>query len=195
MKIRYPALGFAMASLLVLSACDNRDYEGEIATLQADLDTARGEAEQLQTEVDELRTQAEGAPAQDALENAKTELNSAIQTAAATFERMGALNREPDAPAEARTEALDALRQDMQQIVQSVETAAQDLGIEIETVELGDDAAAGDAAPADAPASDGSGAQQPAADSTEQPADSSSTEQPATSEETPADENSNSSSQ
>jgi chromosome segregation ATPase len=170
MKFRIATASLAAASLLAIAACDSRDYEAEIATLESDLQTSRSESEQLQTELDGLRAQAEALP-EGALENVQTELNNVVQTAATTFDRMGEMTEEPDAPAEQRTEALTVLRQDLQTIVQSVQVAAQDLGLELETVTMDTDAGAMEGMPEPEPAA-GSGTEQqePAAASEEQPA-------------------------
>jgi chromosome segregation ATPase len=170
MKFRIATASLAAASLLAIAACDSRDYEAEIATLESDLQTSRSESEQLQTELDGLRAQAEALP-EGALENVQTELNNVVQTAATTFDHMGEMTEEPDAPAEQRTEALTVLRQDLQTIVQSVQVAAQDLGLELETVTMDTDAGAMEGMPEPEPAA-GSGTEQqePAAASEEPPA-------------------------
>jgi chromosome segregation ATPase len=170
MGFRIATASLAAASLLAIAACDSRDYEAEIATLESDLQTSRSESEQLQTELDGLRAQAEALP-EGALETVQTELNNVVQTAATTFDRMGEMTEEPDAPAEQRTEALTVLRQDLQTIVQSVQVAAQDLGLELETVTMDTDAGAMEGMPEPEPAA-GSGTEQqePAAASEEPPA-------------------------
>ena len=129
----------AAASLLALAACDSRDYEAEIATLQSDLEGAQSENEQLQTQLEELRAQAEGQPALDqgALDSAQTQLNTVVQTAAQTFERAGSTE---DANAE-------AVRTDMQMIVQSAQAAAEGLGLELETVAMDSDAGPAEGTP------------------------------------------------
>jgi chromosome segregation ATPase len=179
MKIRIAAATLAAASLIAIAACDSRDYEAEIATLESDLQNARSENEQVQTQLDELRAQAEAQPepmAEGALDNVRTELNKVVQTAAASFEQMGSLTEEAGAPAE-QTEALGALREEMQTIVQSVQTAAGDLGIELETVAMDTDADASEgtatqpepaAGPSDQPAQ--GGADEPAAGAPDEPA-------------------------
>jgi hypothetical protein len=103
--------------------------------------------------------------AEGTLENVQTALNDAVQTTAATFERMGSMTEEPDAPAEQRTEALGVLREDLQKIMQSVQAAATDLGIELDTVAMDTDA---DAMEGIAPAAGPETQQQPATE--EQPA-------------------------
>jgi chromosome segregation ATPase len=188
MTIRVAAATLAAASLMAIAACDSRDYEAEIATLESDLQSARSENEQMQTQLDELRAQAEAQPEAQAgaqggampeggMENVKTELNNVVQTAATTFKEIGSMTEEPDAPAEQRTEALGGLREGMQKIVQSTQAAAENLGIELETVALDTDADATEgtatqpepaAGPADQPAQ--GGAEEPAAGGTEQPA-------------------------
>ena len=176
MKIRVAAASLAAASLIAIAACDSRDYEAEIATLESDLQSARSENEQMQTQLDELRAQAEAQP-EGGMENVTTELNNVVQTAATTFNEIGSMTEEPDAPAEQRTEALGALREDMQKIVQSTQAAAENLGIELETVAMDTDADAMEgtatqpepaAGPADQPAQ--GGADEPAAGATDQPA-------------------------
>jgi multidrug resistance efflux pump len=169
MKIRVAAATLAAASLLAISACDSRDYEAEIAALQSDLQRAKSENEQMQTELDGLRTQAEQSLPDGALENVQTELNKVVQTAATTFEQMGAMTSEPDAPAERSTEALGGLRGDMQTIVQSVQAAAEDLGLELETVTMDTDADAMEGTPEPATGT----AEEPAATPEQQPAEGS----------------------
>jgi hypothetical protein len=185
MKIQVAAASLAAASLIAIAACDSRDYEAEIATLESDLQSARSENEQMQTQLDELRAQAEAQP-EGGMENVKTELNNVVQTAATTFKEIGSMSEEPDAPAEQRTEALGALREDVQKIVQSTQAAAEDLGIELETVALDTDADATEgtatqpepaAGPADQPAQ--GGADEPAAGATEQPAPGAQEQKPA----------------
>ena len=185
MKIRVAAASLAAASLIAIAACDSRDYEAEIATLESDLESARSENEQMQTQLDELRAQAEAQP-EGGMENVKTELNNVVQTAATTFKEIGSMSEEPDAPAEQRTEALGALREDMQKIVQSTQAAAEDLGVELETVALDTDADATEgtatqpepaAGPADQPAQ--GGAEEPAAGATDQPAPGTQEQKPA----------------
>lgn len=166
MKIRVAAASLAAASLLAISACDSRDYEAEIATLESDLQSARSESEQMQAELDGLRAQAEQGLPEEALQNVQTELNNVVQTAATTFEQMGAMSSEPDAPADQRNEALGALRSDMQTIVQSVQAAAEDLGLEIETVTMDTDADAMEGTPEPAAGA----AEEPAAGAAEEPA-------------------------
>jgi chromosome segregation ATPase len=180
MKIRVAAATLAAASLIAIAACDSRDYEAEIATLEGDLQSARSENEQIQTQLDELRAEAEAQPEampEGGLENVRTELNNVVQTAATTFEQMGSMTEEPDAPTEQRTEALGVLREDMQKIVQSAQAAAENLGIELETVAMDTDADATEgtatqpqpaAGPTDQPAQ--GGADEPAAGAQEQPA-------------------------
>ena len=161
MRLHLAAATIAAASLLALAACDSRDYEAEIATLEGDLQSARSENEQLQTQLSELQAQAEAEPAiaEGGLENVQTQLNNAMQAAAGTFERVGTVTEEPDAPVEQRSEALGLARADLQVVVQSLQAAAEDLGIELETVAMDTDAgptegtpepAAGPEAPAQA---------------------------------------------
>src|SRR5690606_36684422 len=128
----------AGASLLALAACDIRDYAEEIATLQTDLDTARNENEQTQTELEELRTQAEaqGVMPEGRIYDVQSQLNNVVQTASQTFERAGGGDTNPE-----------ALRADMQLIVQSAQAAASGLGIELETVALDTDSGPTEATP------------------------------------------------
>jgi molecular chaperone GrpE (heat shock protein) len=130
MRRTHIAVATMATSLLLVAACDNRDYEAEIATLQNDLETTRSENEQMQTELEELRAQAEAQPAMEegAIENVQTQLNNVVQTAAQTFERASGGDTDPQ-----------ALRADMQLIVQSTQAAAEGLGVELETVALDTD--------------------------------------------------------
>jgi chromosome segregation ATPase len=169
MKTQIAAAMLAATSLLGMAACDSRDYEAEIASLQGDLESARTENEQMKTELDELRSQAEAQPAvpEGARETAQTELNTAVQTAASTFERIGTMSEEPAAPAEQRTEELGTLREDMQKIVQSVQAAAEGLGLKLETVAMDTDAGATEGTPEPAA---GPETQQPPAGQQQEPA-------------------------
>jgi hypothetical protein len=139
MNIRVAATALAIAPLLAIASCDSRDYEAEIAALETDVQSARGEADQMRTEIEELRAQPEALP-EGAIENVQAELNNIMQTASATFAQMGTMTQEPDAAPDQRAEALGVLREDMQKIVQSVQAAATDLGIELETVAMDTDA-------------------------------------------------------
>jgi Skp family chaperone for outer membrane proteins len=177
MRMHLAAATLAAASLLAVAACDSRDYEAEIATLE-------GENEQMQTELEELRAQAEAQPAMEegAIENAQSELNKALQTAAQTFERAG--SPEQGASAEQGSEAV---RADMQMIVQSVQTAAEGLGLELETVALDTDAGATEGMPEPAAGPDTQQQEQPATQG-EQPAATPEEQPGATPEEQPAGE-------
>lgn len=139
MNIRVAATALAIAPLLAIASCDSRDYEAEIAALETDVQSARGEADQMRTEIEELRAQPDALP-EGAIENVQAELNNIMQTASATFAQMGTMTQEPDAAPDQRAEALGVLREDMQKIVQSVQAAATDLGIELETVAMDTDA-------------------------------------------------------
>ena len=169
------------ALALSLVACDSRDYEAEIAELEtqlgdstATLETMQGENETLRTELEELRAQAEGATAAagdmggEASETVRAELESALQKASQTVDRLAALERDPEAPAEARTEAVGVLRSEVQEIVDSVQTAAAELGLELQA---GVEPAAG--AAQEEEAEPAAGAEEPQADEAapEEPAD------------------------
>jgi chromosome segregation ATPase len=182
MRTHLAAATIAVGSLLAVAACDSRDYEAEIATLEGDLQSARSENEQMQTELEELRTQAEAQPAmpEEARENVQTQLNNALQAAAGTFERVGAVSEEPDAPAEQRNETLGVVRADLQVIVQSVQAAASDLGIELETVAMDTDADATEGTGTEPAA----GPEAPAQE--EEPAAGTQEQEPATEEPAPA---------
>jgi multidrug resistance efflux pump len=135
MRLRTFAVLPPLVLALGLAACDSRDYEGEIATLQGDLDTARTELEeaqsqneQLTTEVEELRAQSEQAGTGDpaALEPVQSEFNAIVEKASVSLANLTQLEAQPDAPAE-----LGDLRQNMQDIMQSVQTVAGELGLEV----------------------------------------------------------------
>jgi signal transduction histidine kinase len=176
MAIRPLLVLLPVALSLGLVACDSRDYEAESVDLQTQLGDANGQLETLRTEnqglsdeMAELRTQAEQAATaagnlgEEAAETIRTQLGSALDKASQTVDRLAALEREPDAPAEARTEAVSTLRSDVQEIVDSVQAAASELGLELQT---GVEPAAGATEPPAAPAA--GEAQPPAPD---QPAD------------------------
>jgi len=130
---------------LSLVACDSRDYEAEIGELETQLgesNTALEEMRQanqtLETEMEQLRTQAgeatagAGALGEEAVETVRTQLESALQTAAQTADRLAALEREPDAEPTALAAAVGVLREDVQGIADSVQTAAAELGLELQ---------------------------------------------------------------
>jgi chromosome segregation ATPase len=144
MPIRPLIIALPVAMALGLAACDSRDYEAELAELQtqlgdatSELETVRSENETLTTEMEELRTQAEAAPAgggldEEAAAAVRTELESALETASQTAERLAALERDPEAPAAARTAAVGVLRNDVETIASSVRAAADELGLELQ---------------------------------------------------------------
>jgi hypothetical protein len=145
MAIRPLSILLPGALALSLVACDSRDYEAEMTEMEAQLgqsNTALEEMRQanetLQAELEDLRTQAEGATAgagnlsEEAVETVRSELESALATATQTVDRLAALERDPDAPAETRTEAVSVLREDVQGIADSVQTAASELGLELQ---------------------------------------------------------------
>lgn len=175
------------ALALSLVACDSRDYEAEMGEMETQLgesNTALEEMRQanetLQAEMEELRTQAEGGAAgagnlgEDAAETVRSELERALQTASQTVDRLAALERDPDAPAETRSEAVGVLREDVQGIVESVQTAAAELGLELQA---GVEPAAGAAQEQEA--------EQPAAAGEEAQAEEPAPEQPADEEAQP----------
>jgi hypothetical protein len=176
MRFHLAVATIAGASLLALAACDSRDYEAEIATLQGDLESAQSENEQMQTELEELRAQAEAQPGMEAgaIENVQTQLNNVVQTAAQTFERASGGEADPE-----------ALRADMQLIVQSTQAAAEGLGVELETVALDTDSGPTEGTPEPAAGPD-TQQQGEAPAQEEQPA--AGQEQPAAQEEQPAAE-------
>ena len=156
MTIRPFAVIVPAALALSLAACDSRDYEAEIAELQTQLgdastsvETMQAENETLRTELEELRAQAEEATAgagsmgEEVAETVRSELESALEKASQTVDRLAALERDPEAPAETRTEAVGVLRSEVQEIVDSVQTAAAELGLELQA---GVEPAAGPAA-------------------------------------------------
>lgn len=140
-----------LAVPLALAGCDNtEEYEAQISTLESDLEAARSELEaarqeneELTAQVEEFQGQAEeteqgaGAPSDQAMETVRSELSAAIDKATQTVERLSALEAEPDAPAEQMEEAVSVLRQDVEQLAQNVQTAASELGIELQAGEQG----------------------------------------------------------
>lgn len=163
MTIRTLTIVVPAALALGLVACDSRDYEAEINDLQSqlsdaasELDSLRGENDSLTTEMEGLRAQAEetaaaaGALGEDAAQAVQTQLTTALDKASQTVDRLAALEREPDAPADARTEAVATLKGEVQEIVDSVHAAATELGLELQGggVEPAAEAAAEEAEPA-----------------------------------------------
>ena len=145
MTIRCLTLLLPVALSVSLAACDNRDYEVELAELQArlgdassELDALRGENQSLSSAMDELRAEAEqtaaaaGSLGEEAAETVRSELESALEKASQTVDRLAALESEPDAPAATRTEAVGVLRSEVEDIVTSVRAAASELGLELQ---------------------------------------------------------------
>lgn len=145
MSIRPLTLVLPLALTFGLAACDSRDYEAEIADLQtqlgdatSQLEAARSENESLNTELEDLRAQTEQAgeaalsTGGDVAQQVQTQLETAMDKASQTAERLAALEREPDAPADKRTEAVGILRSDVQEIVASLQAAAGELGIDLQ---------------------------------------------------------------
>jgi multidrug resistance efflux pump len=135
MSLRTFAVLPPLVLALGLAACDSRDYEAEIATLQGDLESARaeleeaqGQNEQLTTQMEELQAQAEQPATGDsaALEPVQSEFNAIVEKASVSLANLTELEAQPDAPAE-----LGDLRQNLQDIMQSVQTAASGLGLEL----------------------------------------------------------------
>jgi multidrug resistance efflux pump len=144
MLIRPLTVVVPLALSLGLVACDSRDYEAEITDLQTQLEQAQNELEAQRTEnqtltgeMDELRAQAEQAPGAamaggEVPEGVRDQLTTAHEKASLTAERLAALERDPDAPPEARTEAVNVLRTDVEDVVAAIESAASELGMELE---------------------------------------------------------------
>jgi chromosome segregation ATPase len=145
MAIRPLIIVLPLALGLGLAACDSRDYEAELAELQNQLNDAtgeleglRGENQSLSGEMAELRSQAEetaaaaGQLSEEVAGKVRGELESVLEKASQTVDRLAALERDPDAPADTRTEAVAILRNEVQQIVNSVQTAAADLGLDLQ---------------------------------------------------------------
>ena len=145
MAIRPLTILLPGALALSLVACDSRDYEAEMGELETQLgesstalEEMRQANETLQAELEDLRNQAGEATGgaanlgEEASETVRAELENALATATQTVDRLAALERDPDAPAETRTEAVGVLREDVQGIVDSVQTAAAELGLELQ---------------------------------------------------------------
>jgi chromosome segregation ATPase len=178
MSIRPLTLVLPLALSLGVAACDSRDYDAEIAGLQgqlgdttSELEATRSENESLKTQLEEVRAQSEQAGdaaaglGEVAAAKIRDQLSSAMEKASLTAERLGALEAEPDAPADQRTEAVGVLRTDVQDIVASLEAAASELGIELQAAP---EPAAG---PAQGDATGGAQAPAQATPAPEQPAE------------------------
>jgi multidrug resistance efflux pump len=188
MAIRTLTVALPLAVALGLVACDSRDDEAEIADLQSKLGDATSELESLRTEnesmsseVEELRTQTEQAAAaagslgEEAAEAIRNQLGSALDKASQTVDRLAALEREPDAPAAARTEAVTTLKNEVQEIVDSVQAAAGELGLDLQP---GPAPAAGAATEEPTPPADGAAAPAQGEPAPQQPADQQTPPQP-----------------
>ena len=134
MSLRSLAMLPPLALALGLAACDSRDYEAEIAKLQSDLESARTELqeaqsqnEQLTSQMEEQRAQAEQSAADPAaLQPVQGELAAIVEKASVSLASLTEIESQPNPP-----EDLGALRQNMQDIMRSVETAASELGLEM----------------------------------------------------------------
>lgn len=182
MLIRPLTVVVPLALSLGLVACDTRDYEAEITDLQTQLEQAQTELEAQRTEnqtltgeMDELRAQSEQTPdaavaaGGEVPEEVRAQLETAMEKASLTAERLAALERDPDAPAEARTAAMAVLQTDVQDIVVAIESAASELGMELEAAAAPAAGAAEEPAGAATGGGQEPGQAQPAAP--EQPAD------------------------
>jgi multidrug resistance efflux pump len=145
MSMRQLTLVLPVALAFGLVACDSRDYEAEITGLQgqleeaqAELEAQRAENQTLTGEMEELHAQAgqaagaAGGAGGAVSDEVRAQLETAMAKATQTAGRLAALEREPDAPAETRTEAVGLLRTDVQQIAAAVDAAASELGIDLE---------------------------------------------------------------
>jgi len=140
MSMRHLTLVLPVALAFGLVACDSRDYEAEITGLQgqleeaqAELETQRAENQTMAGEMEELRMQAEQpAAGGEVSDQVRAQLETAMEKATQTAERLAALERDPDAPAETRTEAVGVLRTEVEEIVAAVDAAANELGIELQ---------------------------------------------------------------
>ena len=140
MSMRPLTLMLPVALAFGLVACDSRDYEGEITGLQgqleeaqAELETQRAENQTMTGEMEELRAQAEQTAAGgEVSDQVRAQLETAMEKATQTAERLAALERDPDAPADTRTEAVGILRTEVEEIVAAVDAAANELGVELQ---------------------------------------------------------------
>lgn len=171
---RKPLLALGAGALLVLAACDSRDYEAEIADLETQLQEAEGQLQQAMSENETLSGQMTEMEAGggEVSEGAAQAIGEIQMMAQRTYDRLGALEREPDAPADQMEEAIAALREDVQGILDSVQTAGQELGVELEQAATeGGEAAGGAAQEAEGAAQDAGEAVEGAAEEAGQAAE------------------------
>lgn len=145
---RMPLLALGATTLLALSACDSRDYEGEISEIQTELQEAEAQLQEAVAENETLSGQmAEMESAGgDVPEGAAQAMNEIQVAAQRTYDRLGEMVEEPDAPAEQMEQAITALREDVQGILDSLSLAGQELGVELEQAATGAGQAAEEAA-------------------------------------------------
>lgn len=145
---RKPLLALGAGALLILAACDSRDYEAEIADLETQLQEAEVQLQQAMSENETLSGQMTEMEATggEVSEGAAQAIGEIQMIAQRTYDRLGALEREPGAPADQMEQAIAALREDVQGILDSVQTAGEELGVELEQAATEGGEAAGGAA-------------------------------------------------
>lgn len=117
-----------LALVLGVAACnDTEDYEARIATLEQDLEAARTDADQR---VAELTGRAEeGEAAQQMLATVEEQIAQALEQASVAMARLTELETAPGAE-QLPAENLQDVRDNLTGVVQSLQTAATELGME-----------------------------------------------------------------
>ena len=130
--MRWPLLALGGAALIGLAACDSRDYEAEITELESQLQDAETRLQESLAANEDLNAQMAELEGGQVSETVQTELNEAYSTAQQTYERLGALEREPGADPQLIEEAVVVLREDIQAMMDSLQSAGQELGVQLE---------------------------------------------------------------
>lgn len=131
---RWPLLALGGAALIGVAACDSRDYEAEIATLETELQDAETRLQEAMASNEELNAQLaelEGAGA-EVPEEVQGQLSDAWTTAQRTYDRLGQIQEEPNVDPTRMREAVLVLRTDLQQMMTNLQSAGEDLGVELE---------------------------------------------------------------
>lgn len=137
----------ALPLVLGVAACDDGsgDYEDQIAELQEQLQAAENQASEAMTENEDLNQQISSlgdqienvqAFSEDALEEVQASLSDATSSARTAIERLDLVGE--GGLEQASPELSADLREDLDQLVQRLQTVASDLGLELEDADAED---------------------------------------------------------
>jgi hypothetical protein len=135
MQLRQLAFAAPIALGLGVAACDSRDYEGELAALQSDLESARSELQTAQSENEQLKTQMEelqgqagqsGGVSEEARTEIEGDLNGIVENASVALANLTQLEAQaPDAD-------ISGLRENVNQIIESARATAEQVGVQLQ---------------------------------------------------------------